>query len=158
MEDKKNSVRSDFTGASSISGGASDVIVVTEDVCGNVWTAAGNASLDSSVKKFGAASAHFPSGAYISATDVLHLSAEKWTFDAWLYLVSTTSSHGYFGLGTASSGQAGIHVTPSNVHIANESGSNWATQISLSTLGWDAANTWMHVAIVKDSSSASDYD
>ena len=124
----------------------------TEDVCGNVWTATGNASLDSSVKKFGAASAHFPSGAYISATDVLHLSAEKWTFDAWLYLVSTSGAHGYFGLG-ATNTTTGIEVLASNVYIADNSGSNWATQVSTATLGWDATNTWMHVAIVKDGSS-----
>ena len=124
----------------------------TADVCGNVWTATGNASLDSSVKKFGAASAHFPSGAYISATDVLHLSAEKWTFDAWLYLVSTSGAHGYFGLG-ATNTTTGIEVLASNVYIADNSGSNWATQVSTATLGWDATNTWIHVAIVKDGSS-----
>ena len=125
----------------------------TEDVCGNTWTATGNASLDSSVKKFGASSVHLPSQAYLSATDILNLNAEKWTFDAWLYLTSGESYRWVLGLGTISSGQAGIYCSPAAVYIADDSGSNWATNVPTATLGWDAVNTWMHVAIVKDGSS-----
>ena len=42
----------------------------TADKCGKTWTATGNVSLSSEIKKFGAASVHLPNGAYLTANNI----------------------------------------------------------------------------------------
>ena len=163
----------DFTGATSIAGGASGVSIdsgnaestlpaelvayylpfestTTADVCGNTWTATGNASLDSSVKKFGTSSVHLPSQAYLSATDILNLNADKWTFDACFF--TSTENAAAFDLGGNGNNRFkgvrladGLPFGNSTANDWNNAANNWAYRAP--------TNQWMHVAIVKDGSS-----
>jgi len=120
------------------------------------WTATGNVSLSTEIKKFGAASVHLPNGAYLTANNIIDLNAEKWTFDCWAYLVSSSSDNGYFALSA--------RTDASRYGIINSNDGIW---IAATSSGWQAKNTsitfpsvknqWVHLAIVKNGTTVTFY-
>ena len=117
----------------------------TADECGNEWTAQGNATLDTQIKKFGAASVHLPSGAYLNATnDNFNFSCDRWTFDCCAYPINF--DHCIFGLGTLNINMGGIFLYQKSMGFVTDDGGSFATY----SLGDMSTNTWYHIAVVKD--------
>lgn len=128
----------------------------TADKCGNSWTITGNAALSTAIKKFGAASIHLPKGAYLTANGIINLNADKWTFDCWVYLVSSSGDEGYFALSAK--------TNANRYGIINSNDGIW---IAATRSGWQAKNEnllfpsiknqWVHLAIVKNGSTVTFY-
>ena len=118
----------------------------TFDACGNKWTATGNVSLDTTIKKFDSASVHLPSGAYLQANNVISLNADKWTFDCWCYAVNRTAG-GVFCLGSLAS-KKGITVEGESISVADATGTAWAYVTYRSTPA--QLNQWTHLAVVRN--------
>lgn len=129
----------------------------TLDKLGNTWTAHGNVSLSAEISRFGNASVHLPSGAYLTASNIIDLNIDAWTFDAWIYRVSDTGDDGYFALSSGSSGRHGILTGYDGVWIAVPGGGSW--QASNRNLLFPSTTAkWNHVAIVKDGMSLNFYE
>lgn len=129
----------------------------TLDKLGNTWTATGNVSLSTEIAQFGRASVHLPSGAYLTASNIIDLNIDAWTFDAWIYRVSDTGDDGYFALSSGSSGRHGILTGYDGVWIAVPGGGSW--QASNRNLLFPSTTAkWNHVAIVKDGMSLNFYE
>ena len=129
----------------------------TLDSCGSgsVWFEQGDVSLSTDVKLFGSASVHLPSGAYLTANNVIDINADKWTFDAWAYLVSSTDDDGFLAL-SGSSGRVGIVVGNDGIYVASSGGGSW--QESMRGLKFPSIkNQWVHLAIVKDGTTLTFY-
>ena len=129
----------------------------TLDKYGNTWTAHGNASLSTTITKFGGASVHLPSGAYLTADNILGLSVDKWTFDAWAYLVSDVDDDGYFGFAERSGNKRGIIAARDGVWIGSEAGGSWQTE-NRNLLFPSVKNQWRHLAITKDGMTLKFYE
>lgn len=127
----------------------------TADKCGNTWTATGNVSLSTTITKNGSASVHLPSGAYLTANNVIDLNADKWTFDCWCYCVSSSSNNGFFGL-SAGASRRGIIANNDGVWVASSGGGSWQNSNS-NLLFPSVKNQWVHLAIVKDGTSLNFY-
>ncbi|MBR0060024.1 MAG: LamG domain-containing protein, partial [Selenomonadaceae bacterium] len=127
----------------------------TADKCGNTWTATGNVSLDTTITKFGGASVHLPSGAYLTANNIINLNADKWTFDAWAYCVSSTGDDGFIALSEGAS-RRGITAGNDGVYVASSGGGSW--QKSTSSVKFPSVkNQWVHLAIVKNDTTVTFY-
>lgn len=129
----------------------------TLDKLGNTWTAHGNVSLSTTITKFGGASVHLPSGAYLTADNIIDVNANQWTFDAWCYRVSDTSDDGYFGLSASSSGRYGIIASYDGVWVANSGGGSWQAS-NRNLLFPSTKGKWNHIAVVKNGTSLKFYE
>lgn len=127
----------------------------TADKCGNSWAVTGNVSLDTTITKFGGASVHLPSGAYLTANNVIDLNADKWTFDAWAYCVSSTGADGFLALSEGAN-RRGIIAANDGVYVASSGGSSWQTK-NTSLLFPSVKNQWVHLAIVKNGTNVTFY-
>lgn len=125
----------------------------TQDLCGNTWTATGDVSFSTTVKKFGTASVHLPNGARLVANNIINLNADKWTFDCWAYLVSSSSDEGYFALSARTDGaRYGIINSNDGIWIAKKGGGSWQAK-NENLLFPSVKNQWVHLAIVKSGST-----
>ena len=111
----------------------------TSDACGNSWTATGGVSLDTTIKKFGSASLKLALGAQLSSTDILDLSAEKWTFDTYFRTTQAGNANklqfGGYNTGVVVEGMA--------PRIAASTGKKPPALIN-------ELETWHHIAFVRD--------
>ncbi|MBQ3335815.1 MAG: hypothetical protein IJG80_00240 [Selenomonadaceae bacterium] len=116
----------------------------TEDLFGNTWTAYGSPTIKDG-------ELYLPSGAYLRAENIIDLNADKWTFSAWCYRVSSSGDEGFFGFGEGIS-RRGIIAGHDGVYIASSGGGSWQKTNS-SLLFPSVTGQWKHLAIVKDGTS-----
>ena len=123
----------------------------TEDYFNNVWTPHGDVSLSTEITKFGGASVHLPSGAYLTADNIIDLNADKWTLSYWCYRVTSSGDEGYIGLGEGSN-RHGIIAGSDGVYVATANGGSW--QAKHTSLGFpNVSEQWVHLEIDKDGTS-----
>lgn len=141
----------------------SDASTTFTDESGKTWTAAGNAQIDTAQKKFGSASGLFDgTGDNITTPDSadFNVSNGDFTIDMWLrpaainqdcYVCAQCDSVGadssiswFIGLNTDESVRGGI-VTSSTYKTATSTASQYA------------ANTWVHIALVRNGNTITLY-
>lgn len=116
------------------------------DTGGAVWTAVGDVSFDSDIKKFGTMSLHTPPSAYIETNNLFDINSNKWTLDFWCYLPDGTSGRIFSLAQKSPPGQSGLALYADGFWFANNTGTGWGDGIKITFL--QAA--WNHVAIVKN--------
>jgi hypothetical protein len=140
----------------------SDGGVIFTDEKGHTVTPSGNTYTETSIKKFGTASAYFDgTGDYLSITDSddFYFASGDWTIDFWLYFPSysaasryclfnhrTDTSSNYF-LGEVNVGRLGIGAL---------SGGTTLVSYNTAALAWSSA-TWYHIAFVRHGSTITMY-
>lgn len=132
-----------------------------EDLCGKSWSAFGNVTFDTTIKKDGVASVHLPNGAYLSEENIIDIEADKWTVEAWLYVVSLTSASTNDGIIVLNGHtendytNKGINLLSSGLFIANAQGYS-AWQKKCEPPNYAVAiptQEWTHVAFVRNGSN-----
>lgn len=128
-----------------------DGSTVFTDQTGKVWTAAGNAQIDTAQSKFGGSSLLLDgSGDYLTCNDADFSSfgtSTAWTLEAWVRLSALTGNQAVFAMGDSSTNYfqctidaaSGLRINTFGADILNQGG---ATGLS--------AGTWMHVAFVRN--------
>lgn len=126
------------------------------DEGGHTVTAVGNAQIDTAQSKFGAASGLFDgSGDYLSVPDSDDWrldggsNANEWTIDFWIRFASSAGDHGFLSQ-EVDGNNFWRFIRNSSYGVIQF----WQKQGGSNTinLGWtwsNAANTWYHVALVK---------
>lgn len=116
---------------------------VTQDLLGNAWTAYGTPTIENGA-------VHLPSGAYLTANNIIDLNSDKWTFSCRCYCVSRSGDEGFFGLGEGAN-RRGIIAGNDGIYVANPGGGSW--QARTSTLFFSGLNQWVHLEVDKDGTS-----
>ena len=120
------------------------------------WTATGNVSTSSDIKKEGISSIHLPNGAYLVSNDIINLNTDKWTFDCWAYLVSSSADNGYFALSARTDdNRYGIIVSNDGIWVADVT-HGWQAKNESITFP-SVKNQWVHLAIVKNGQQVTFY-
>lgn len=117
-----------------------------------VWTARGNAQLDTAKSKFGTASGLFDgTGDYLDTPDHADydFSGGAWTIDLWLYPNSIAADRmSIFSQETDSSNRMSINVRSSGeIYFFIQSASTTLFELNV---GLIVTGTWQHVAIVEN--------
>jgi hypothetical protein len=126
------------------------------DVIGKVWTAAADAQIDTAQSKFGGASGLFDgTGDQITTPDHadFNFGTGDVTIEFWIRFAAVTGSYEIFSQGD---GTAGAHLffefdgSARGVFLQIRAGANPVAQVSQgASTGW-SADTWYHVALVRD--------
>lgn len=141
-----------------LNGADASTTFTDEALSPKVWTAAGNAQLDTAQKKFGTASLLLDgAGDYISTPDHadFNLGAQDWTIDCWFNCVALTTAGGNIA------GQEDNAITPSltsfhfgraatdEIQIVVSNGSVMTTLVGTSKFSNLLNTGWHHVAAVR---------
>ena len=116
---------------------------VTQDLIGNAWSAYGTPTLENGA-------VHLPSGAYLTANNIIDLNSDKWTFSCRCYCVSRSGENGFFGLGEGPN-RRGIEASDDGIFVAAPGGGSW--QAKTSTRFFSSLNQWVHLEVDKDGTS-----
>ncbi len=120
----------------------------------------GNAQVSTSVKKYGTGSLAFDgTGDYLatSPNTALNFGTGDFTIEFWLYTTATATKF-VFSQGGISAGRNGVVIGFNNstsFYWLFGDGSNWVFERTPS--GTVSTNTWMHIAVVRDSGTARYY-
>lgn len=128
----------------------SDGSTTFTDEQGKVWTAVGNAQIDTAQSKFGTASGLFDgTGDYITTPDHADfaLASNDWTFDFWVRFNAIGAGNTIFSQGTDSSNYHYFGYESSQWIFKKRGGTEITWQVTDSSI---TTATWYHVAIVRN--------
>ena len=119
-------------------------------------TTAGNAQIDTSQSKFGGSSAYFDgTGDYVTAPDSASwfMSSGDYTIDFWMRTTSTSGNHGIFEQYVDADNFVRLYLNGADdLDFTIRSGAS--TLFGTATASdYISANTWYHIAIVRDGTS-----